>query len=59
VVKVSDLPNALFINYSFGDVTFEELIDHKGSSLLIFIGESVESEVKKLEGKFDILTLSD
>jgi len=57
VVKVKDVPNAIFINYSFGDVSFEELTDYEEKSLLIFIGENVEKDVVALTEKFDILNV--
>ena len=57
VVKVKDVPNAIFINYSFGDVSFEELEDYDEKSLLIFIGENVEKDVVSLTEKFDVLNV--
>lgn len=57
VVKVKDVPNAIFVNYSFGDVTFEELPDYEGKSLLIFIGEDIDRNVTSLCQKYDILNL--
>ncbi|MDQ7085867.1 MAG: hypothetical protein Q9M36_13590 [Sulfurovum sp.] len=47
----------MFVNYSFGDVSFEELTQYEDKSLLIFIGENVEEEVKKLSEKFAILNV--
>jgi G3E family GTPase len=57
IVKVKDVPNAIFINYSFGDTSFEELKDYEDKSLLIFIGENSEEDVKALCKKYDILQL--
>ena len=57
VVRVTDVPNAIFINYSFGDVSFEELVDYKDKSLLIFIGENIEKDVIELCDKSDILNV--
>ena len=57
IVKVKDVPNAIFVNYSFGDVSFEELVDYEEKSLLIFIGENVDEEVKVLSTKFDMLNV--
>ncbi len=57
VVKVKDVANAIFVNYSFGDVSFEELIDYEGKSLLIFIGENIDKTVVELSEKFDILNV--
>lgn len=57
VVKVKDVPQAIVVNYAFGDVTFEELESYEGKSLLILIGENIESDVKSLCEKFEILSL--
>ena len=57
VVRVKDVPNAIFINYSFGNVSFEELVDYKDKSLLIFIGENIDKDVLTLCDKFDTLSL--
>ena len=57
IAKVKDVPNAIFVNYSFGDPSFEELLDYDGKSLLIFIGENVEKEVALLNEKYDILNV--
>ncbi|CAA6806267.1 MAG: Putative metal chaperone, involved in Zn homeostasis, GTPase of COG0523 family [uncultured Sulfurovum sp.] len=57
VVKVKDVPNAIFVNYSFGDASFEELQDYEDKSLLIFIGENVESHVTDLSNKYSILNV--
>lgn len=57
VVRVNDVPNAIFVNYSFGDASFEELLDYEGKSLLIFIGEDIEHSVKSLETEFKCLNI--
>ena len=57
VVKVKDVPNAIFVNYAFGDVSFEELEDYNDKSLLIFIGEDIESDVVKLCEKYEVLSI--
>lgn len=57
VVKVQDVPNAIFVNYSFGDVSFEELVDYDEKSLLIFIGENIEEDVSHLCQQFETLNL--
>ena len=57
VIKVKDVPNPIFVNYSFGDVSFEELPDYEGKSLLIFIGEDIDRSVASLCQKYDILNL--
>jgi len=55
IIKPKDVESALFINYSFGDVSYEELPDYKKESLLIFIGESHHEDMKTLYQKFDFL----
>jgi len=57
VVKVDDVPNPLVVNYSFGNISFDELDEYKESSILIFIGESIDNEVNELVKKFDCLSI--
>ncbi|MCO4845253.1 MAG: GTP-binding protein [Sulfurovum sp.] len=57
VVKVKDVPNPIVINYSFGNVSFEELEEYTEPSIMIFIGESIDNDVNELCGKFDFLNL--
>jgi G3E family GTPase len=55
VVKVKDVPNPIVINYSFGNVSFEELEAYKEPSIMIFIGETIDNDVNLLCEKFDYL----
>lgn len=55
VVNLADVEHPLFFNYSFGDVTYEELDDYTGESILIFIGESIDGELNTLAKEFDFL----
>lgn len=57
VVKVSDVDNPLFLNYSFGDISYEELPEYNEKSLIIFIGESIENDVKNIVEKFQFLAI--
>jgi G3E family GTPase len=57
VVKTTDVPNPLLVNYAFGDVTFEELEEYAEDSVLIFIGESIKNDVKALVEEFTFLNL--
>ncbi|HHH19062.1 MAG TPA: GTP-binding protein [Campylobacterales bacterium] len=57
MVKVNDVPTPLIVNYSFGNVSFEELRDYDGESLLVFIGENIDERLKQLVGKFDYLNM--
>jgi G3E family GTPase len=57
VVKVDDVPSPLVVNYSFGNTSFDELDEYKESSILIFIGESIDNDVKLLVEKYDFLML--
>ncbi|MCH9813813.1 MAG: GTP-binding protein [Epsilonproteobacteria bacterium] len=57
VVKTIDVPQPIFINYSFGDVSYQELDTYNEQSILIFIGEAIDQDVNDLCEKFDFLTL--
>lgn len=57
VVKVKDVPNPIVINYSFGNVSFEELEDYKESAIMIFIGESIDKDVDQLCNRFNYLNM--
>ena len=57
VVKTEDVPNPLVVNYSFGNVSFEELESYDQSSILIFIGESISSDVDALCEKYTFLNI--
>lgn len=57
VVKTRDVPAPLFLNYSFGNVSFEELKEYKEQPILIFIGESIENAVFGLDDTFDFLNV--
>ena len=57
VVKVKDVPNPIVLNYSFGNVSFEELEEYKEPSIMIFIGESIDNDVTELTNKFDYLNV--
>ena len=57
VVKVKDVPNPIVINYSFGNVSFEELDEYAQPSIMIFIGESIDNDVNLLCEKFDFLNM--
>jgi len=57
VVKVKDVPNPIIINYSFGNVSFEELDEYTQPSIMIFIGESIDNDVNLLCEKFDFLNM--
>ena len=57
VVKTKDVPNPIVINYSFGNISFEELEEYKQQSILIFIGESIEKDVTELCNSFEYLNI--
>ena len=57
VVKLIDVPEPLFINYAFGDVSYEELEEYNEQSILIFIGEEIEDDVNILIKKFNFLNI--
>lgn len=53
MVKVDDVPTPLIVNYSFGNVSFDELHDYDGDSILVFIGDGID--VDALSEKFEFL----
>lgn len=57
VVKTKDVPNPIVINYSFGNVSFEELDEYNQQSILIFIGEAIDNDVNLLSDKFDFINV--
>ena len=57
IVKTNDVPNHLVLNYAFGNISFDELEEYDEASIVIFIGESIENDVKLLEEKFDCINL--
>lgn len=56
IVKVKDVANPIVVNYSFGNVSYDELDEYKESSIMIFIGEAIDSDVNALCDKFDYLS---
>ncbi|MEA2072872.1 MAG: GTP-binding protein [Campylobacterota bacterium] len=57
VTKTKDVPKPLVINYSFGNVSYEELDEYNQPSIIIFIGESIENDVNELNNKYDFLSV--
>ncbi len=57
VVRVKDVPNPIVINYSFGNVSFEELDSYAERSIMIFIGESIDNDVNLINDRFDFLNV--
>ena len=57
VILTQDVPSPLFLNYSFGNVSYEELPSYDGKSLLILIGESIEDAAVVLDATFDYVML--
>ena len=57
VVKTKDVPNPIVINYSFGNVSFEELDQYDEPSIMIFIGDSIDNDVNLLSEKFDFINI--
>ena len=57
VVRTKDVPNPIVINYSFGNVSFEELETYTERSIMIFIGEAIDNDVNLLSERFDFLNL--
>ncbi|MDQ7042749.1 MAG: GTP-binding protein [Sulfurimonas sp.] len=57
VVKVKDVANPIVINYSFGNVSFEELDEYPHPSIMIFIGEEILDDVTKLCEQFSYINI--
>jgi G3E family GTPase len=57
VVKTKDVPNPIVINYSFGNVSFEELDQYDEPSIMIFIGDAIDNDVNLLSEKFDFINI--
>ena len=55
MVKTEDVPTPLIVNYSFGNVSFEEVPDYEGESVLVFIGEDIHDDLALLTEKFSFL----
>jgi len=57
VVKVKDVPNPLVVNYSFGNISFDELDEYKEPSIMIFIGENIDNDVNALCDQYAFLNM--
>jgi G3E family GTPase len=57
VVKVTDVANPIVINYSFGNVSFEELDEYAHPSIMIFIGESILDDVETLCEQYSYINI--
>lgn len=57
MVRTADVPNPLIVNYSFGNVSFEELPEYDETSMLVFIGDEIDEDMHKLSHQFDFLKL--
>ena len=57
VVKTQDVPNPIVVNYSFGNISFEELDEYNEPSILIFIGDAIDNDVNALNKKYDYLNV--
>lgn len=55
MMKTKDVLTPLIVNYSFGNVSFEELPDYDGESVLVFIGENIDDDMKELTEAFSFL----
>ena len=57
IIRTEDVPAPLIVNYAFGHVSFEEFTDSSIDSILVFIGEDIDNEVKTISNKYDFLTI--
>lgn len=55
IVKTKDVSSPIVVNYSFGNVSFEELASYTQSSIVILIGEEIQSATNGLIEQFDFL----
>lgn len=44
IVKLRDIQSPLIVNYSFGDLKFEEFPNYDGKSFLVFIGSDLKNQ---------------
>ena len=58
MVKTQDVPTPLILNYSFGNVSFEEMSDYKEESILVFIGEDIDKDLEQLSKSFEFLDMT-
>jgi G3E family GTPase len=59
MVKLDDVPTPLIVNYSFGNVSFDELSDYDGESILVFIGDNIDKDIDALSEKFTFLVMKE
>lgn len=59
IVKFTDVPTPLVINYSFGNVSYEEVNDYDKDSILVFIGEDIDKDLESLSKEFDYFNLQE
>jgi G3E family GTPase len=59
MVKVEDVPTYLIVNYSFGNVSFDELHGYEGDSALVFIGEEIDLALNALAEKLPFLSIQE
>jgi len=52
MVKLLDVENALIVNHSFGNVSFDEYAEYDGDSVLVCIGQNIEEELRKIVKEF-------
>jgi len=52
MIKVEDVPVTLIANYAFGNVTYEEMSEYDGDSVLVFIGENIDEDIEKIAAAF-------
>jgi G3E family GTPase len=55
IIKTTDIPNPLIVNYSFGNVSFDELKEYDEESVLVFIGDEISKDLDELSHQFDYL----
>ena len=58
MVKTSDVPTPLIVNYAFGNVSYEELNDYNGESILVFIGDNISEDLEEVSRNFPFLNIA-
>ena len=55
MIKTTDVPTPLIVNYSFGNCSFDELKEYEEDSILVFIGDNIENDIEAISKSFSYL----
>ncbi|MBC8237594.1 MAG: GTP-binding protein [Helicobacteraceae bacterium] len=59
MVKLNDVAEPLIVNHSFGNVSFDELHEYEGDSILVFIGDDIDKDLDALSERFTFLDVKE